>query len=109
MYLTFEKDIVIEKGKNIQVPVTLKPNFATATLTANEGAQIYIDGVNKGTGTVRVPLIKGKHIEEIKRNNYYTKTKEINIVPGQYLTQTFTLKPKTGTFSVMTTPIGAEI
>jgi len=109
MYLTYEQEFTISKGKHTNITAKMQPNFATLTVNAQTGDDIFIDRQKKGSGTYNGRLLKGIHIIEVKHTNYYAESKQITIVPGNALTETFTLKPKTGTLSVMSSPIGANI
>jgi len=109
MYLTYEQEFTINKGKMTTVTAKMQPNFANLTVNARPGDDIFIDRQKKGSGTYNGRLLKGVHIIEIKHANYYPESRQITIVPGHALTETFTLKPKTGTLSVMTTPIGTTV
>jgi len=109
MYLTYEQEFTINKGKMTTVTAKMQPNFANLTVNAGQGDEIIIDRQKKGSVTYNGRLLKGIHIIEIKHANYYPESRQITIVPGHALTEAFTLKPKTGILSVMTTPIGATV
>ena len=109
MYKTYEQEFTIKKGEKTKITATMKSTVAKVTIHANSGDRIFIDGQEKGTETYSERLLKGNHIIKVKHANYYPESRQITIVPGREITDTFTLKPMTGNLSIMTTPIGATV
>lgn len=109
MYITHEDEFVIEKGKNNNLNISLVPNFGIINISASVEDDIYIDNQKVGSGTVSRQLLKGKHIIEIKRENHYAQSRQIDMPAGSNINETFKLLPKTGTLQVMTAPMGVDV
>jgi len=109
MYLPEQQSFTISKGKNTQLILPMKPNFSTVNILAGEGDKIFIDNKQAGTGNYNGRLLKGPHIIRVEHANYYAQSRQIVVLPGKNLEERFALQPKTGTLSVMTNPIGANI
>ncbi|MBE0650043.1 MAG: PEGA domain-containing protein [Bacteroidales bacterium] len=109
MYLPWQGSFTILRGKNTQRTITLKANFSTVTVNAREGDTIYIDNQEVGTESYSGRFLRGPHFIKVGHQHYYSQSKQLEVTPGQNLIETFKLQPKTGTLSVMTDPIGADI
>jgi len=109
MYFPWQDSFTISKGKNTSLIIPMKANFGTVTVNAHKGDAIYIDNLQVGTTNYSGRLLRGSHIIRVAHQYYFSQSKPIEITPGQNLQETFNLKPKTGTLSVMTEPIGADI
>ncbi len=109
MYFTHKEEFIIEKGRSKTLSITMKPNFGNINITAKTGDEIFIDKQKVGVSTYSGRLLKGLHIIEVKRNNYITQSRQIDIIAGLNHDEVFELIPKTGILQIMTTPIGADI
>jgi len=109
MYLNHEQEFTIEKGVPFTMEVALVPTFGTIEITADSDADIYIDKQKMGSGSYTGRLLKGIHLIEIKKEKYTSQSKQLEIVVGETHTEQFTLVPKLGVLSVMTTPAKADI
>lgn len=96
-------------GKHLEV-ITLRPNFAQVSLTAPDGADIYINGERKGTGTWKGSLTPGTHSVECRKVNHTSSEEAITVVDGQDLNLLLKAPvPIVGQLSVETTPLEATV
>ena len=90
--------------------VTLRPRFSQITLTVDGGAEIWVNGEKKGTGTWTGPLNAGAYSVECRRTNHRSSTQSITV--EENVPRTITLTPPvpiTGAISVLSSPLGAAI
>ncbi len=104
LYETYSTDFIIEKGSTTNLNATLTPTFGSIEVTVNENATIFIDNQEKGKGEYNGTLLKGAHIVEVRKDKYTAQTRQVTIEVGSLLTEEFTLQPKLGVLSIMTTP-----
>jgi len=90
--------------------VTLRSNVGMITLQVDTDAEIYVDGEKKGTRSWSGSLKSGQHRVECRQANHKTSVQAITIKENE--TRTFTLTPPTpitGTLSITSRPLGADI
>ncbi len=90
--------------------VTLRPNFATVTLSVDADADIYVDGRQCGNRSWTGPLSFGSHQVECRQANHNSTSQSIWV--KENAKSSFTLKvptPIIGALSVTTRPLGASI
>ncbi|MBR4709098.1 MAG: SUMF1/EgtB/PvdO family nonheme iron enzyme [Bacteroidaceae bacterium] len=90
--------------------VTLRPRFSQITLTVDGGAEIWVNGEKKGTGTWTGPLNAGAYSVECRRTNHRSSTQSITV--EENVPRTIALTPPTpivGKLSLLSTPLGASI
>jgi len=109
MYLPWQNSFTISKGKNTSLIIPMKANFGTVKVNAHKGDAIYIDNLQVGTESYSGRLLRGSHIIRVEHANYYAQSRQIVVLPGKNLEERFALQPKTGTLSVRTNPIEANI
>lgn len=110
LYKPYNSTFVIKQGQTVTLSPELESNFAEATLTVENGAEIYVDGQKKGQGTWKGPLKAGTYIVECKKESHRSTQKRITIEPD--VASTIELDapvPITGFLSVSSTPDGALI
>ena len=83
LYKPFETKIEVKDGEVTRVEPTLVPNFATTTLTTSDGADIYIDGVLKGTGSWIGPLEKGDYTVEARKEGHRSTSIIVHITTNE--------------------------
>lgn len=111
LYLPFEGTIVIKDNETLNYSPTLAPNFATVTLTSANGADIYINGVRKGTTTWTGKLETGLYIFEASKDKHRTTTlnQEIKAEPSQQTIVLDAPEPITGTINLTSPPTKAIV
>lgn len=91
--------------------LTLKESHGTIEVSSDSnGADIYIDGNYIGiTPKTISEVLAGLHTIVLKKSGYHEISKTIDVKPGQtsYISETLILQ--TGTISVSSNPVGAEV
>ena len=109
MYEPVNQKITITDGQTVPVNVVLVPTFGEITITVSENATIYLDNVQKSTGTWKGRLNAGVYSIEVRREKYRPAKQDIEVTAG--VKQTIDLQPTPifGSLDVITTPPGATI
>lgn len=90
--------------------VTLTPTFSNVVLKTDEGADIYIDGLKKGTGVWSGRLDAGEYYVDCKKKGH--KMLQENIVIPESCDTTITFPPLEaiyGEFTMFSDPSGAKV
>ena len=98
-------------GSKVTRSVSLSADAATVTLTVANNAEIWVNGVMKGTGRWSGTLNSGTYIFEAKRAGHKTVTLSKHITSSQPQ-QSYTLPAPTpiiGSLIVSGTPINADV
>lgn len=111
MYNAQEQTITVVDEDTVQVKAQLAANFATITLKAPQGVEIWVDGSKKGVGTWRGPLSTGEYVLETRAPHHRNRsmTKQVTLaMDGQTieLPQPF---PIHGSLDVKSNPRGAQV
>lgn len=75
-FIAQEKSITLSAGESGNMAFNLTPEIGKVTFTANEPAQVYVNGVAKGTTPLNLDMQALPAKVEFKRNGYRTVTKE---------------------------------
>ncbi len=81
---------VVGDGGTQMVNLTLKPQFATVTLTCKDPkAEIWVDNEKKGVGswTGRVSTLSQQHLVTVKREGYQSQEVALDVSDGAMVTQ----------------------
>ena len=98
-------------GDKVEKHINLSADSATVTLTAPDNAEIWVNGVMKGTGTWRGTLNSGTYIFEARKEGY-KGTRLSQKITSATAYQTYTLPaltPIVGSLVVSGTPIAADV
>ena len=90
--------------------ITLTPNFSTITFQAPAGAEVWVDGQRRGTGTCAGDLSAGEYQVECRQESHLATSKVITV--GANKPRTIALdapRPIYGLLSVSSTPFGAKV
>ena len=111
LYLTFEENITIKDSEQLNYTATLTPDFATVTITADSGSDIYVNDVLKGKSPWTGSLSTGTYIFEARKEGHRTTslTKTITAEPAQQSYKLDSPTPIYGTINVTSTPIAADL
>jgi len=90
------------------VRATLFPG-AAVHLEAPAGAQVYVDGLLRASGSATLWLPGGKHLVQATLAGFRPYARQLEIVEGRPLSLPITLVPQHATLSVDSTPPGAEV
>jgi formylglycine-generating enzyme required for sulfatase activity len=108
-YATTTRRFTMEAGKTLPLRVSLEPTYAEVVLTAPAGAEILVNGVQKGTGSWKGRLTPAVYTFEARLASHRTATERRTVVAGQPMEVTLTPQPITGQLKVVTTPFDARI
>ena len=111
MYLTYEDNFKIKDSEQLSYTATLTPDFATVTITADSGCDIYVNDVLKGKSPWSGMLSTGTYIFEARKEGHRTTslTKNIAAEPAQQSYKLDAPTPIIGTINVSSTPIAADL
>lgn len=110
MYQPVEQEVRVEDGKTTLVHLSLVPNFAKLSLIGEAGADIWINGEKKGTGSWKGRVNAGLCSIEQRKPSCRTQQKNIELKAGQQLT--LKLDPLVriyGILDISSKPTGAGI
>lgn len=110
LYKPYNTTFAIRQGETTRLAPELQSNFAQTTLRVDNGAEIYVDGALKGSGSWTGPLKAGQYTINCKKANHRESSKSITVRPD--VTETFDLPapiPITGSLYVRSTPSGATV
>ena len=111
MYLPGEEIITIEDNKLFEYSTTLVADFATVTLSAADGCDIYVNDVLKGKSPWSGTLATGAYLFEARKEGHRSTTlpQTIAATPAK---QSYTLNPPTpivGMLNITSTPARAKV
>ena len=109
MYKPAQQEVTVSEGQTSQISLEMKPNFGEITLTADAGADIYLNGERKGTGRYTGRLLEGLYEVDVRKPHYRFARQQLQVVAGQDQTIAYELTPIYGSLAVMTTPMDAEL
>ncbi len=110
-------NVTVKAGETRTVNINLPPIVRTGTLriyTNPVGAQVYVDGVYKGTAPsngLSVTVDAGTRTITARLPDYEDATTTVTINPNETRSVTLTLRPipRTGVLNIFSTPVGASI
>ncbi len=113
-YETVSKEVEIKEGKTATISVNLRKRekFGYISVVTNPaGAEIIIDGTDKGVKTPNMVKIKpGEHTLTLRKTGYHSHSVKVNVEAGKTLKLTMSLqKVISGKIAVNSTPQNAEI
>ena len=111
MYETHEGSVTITDGTLHNYTATLAADYATVTLNAGGGSDIYVNGAYKGKSTWSGDLATGTYLFEARKESHRatTLTQVIRSTPAK---QSYTLDapmPILGTLDVVCSPVKVDI
>ena len=99
-----------DKSQTHREQVTLRPRFAQITLSVDGGAEIWVNGEKKGTGTWTGSLNAGAYSVECRQASHRSSQQTVTVEEGRDRTVYLTApSPIVGTLSLLSTPLGATI
>ena len=79
LYKMFEQDVVVTDGDTTIMSPRMEADFAETTFKVEADAEIWIDGVKKGTRTWTGPLETGEYLVECKMAGHRTTSKRVRV------------------------------
>ena len=110
-YKPYTTTVTIRDNQTTNLNPTLSADFATVSLTAPNGATIWVNGTQKGTGSWSGELSTGTYIFEARKEGHRAQklTKTISATPAR---QSYTLDaptPITGSVDINSSPAMADV
>ena len=78
-YKDYTATVVVEEGKTNSLNVSLVPNFVQVTLTAQQGADILIDGTKMGTSRYSGTLELGDYMIETRQASHKSVYTQVSL------------------------------
>ena len=108
-YSPRQQDVVVEDGQTSRLSISLDARFAKVCITSLDGAQIYCNGVLKGTTKYLGDLMEGYYDVEARLAHHKSVTKQIQVIAGQSQEIALNPIPKYGSFDIISEPGNASI
>ena len=110
-YADEERDVAVNAGDTLTLPVVLKGLPGTLQLTSvPEGARFYVNGEMRGKSPVSITHLQpGSYEVRAELDGYSTETKTIAIDNGESASEEFRLTNVMGQLELRTFPIGAQV
>lgn len=111
MYETYETTVNIRDGETARVTPVLKSDAAEITLVADAGAEIWVNGELKGTGSWKGPMATGDYLVECRKKGYAPSTDAVTIsrdMPTRIIRLTV-LEPSCGILVISSIPMEADV
>lgn len=111
MYQIYNGTFSVSDEQNVALTPVLAADFAEVTLVTAEGADIYVNGEKKGTGSWKGKISNGSCNLESRRSGHIPYAMEYEITPACHGTsiQIQGPTPIYGQLAVSSTPVGAQI
>ena len=111
LYKTFVDRVEIKDGETLVYTPKLEPDFANVTLKTEEGCDIFINGIRKGTTTWSGDLSTGTYRFEARKANHRnsTITKTISANPSKQSYDIPAPEPIVGTLIITSSPAIASV
>ena len=111
MYEAYEAKVTVRDGETTQVTPVLKSDAAEITLVADAGAEIYVNGELKGTGSWKGPMATGDYLVECKKKGYASSTDAVTISRDMTtrIIRLTSLEPSRGILVISSTPMEADV
>jgi uncharacterized protein (TIGR02145 family) len=115
--ITFKKEnyqprsfeLTVKDGDVIEKSEKLFSNAANVTITAQNDADIYVDGKYVGKGSYQGVISAGVVTFEAKKEGYYSDKKEKDIAINEVNTINLSPQPMVGSVEVLSEPIDATV
>lgn len=111
MYEAYETKVTVRDGETTQVTPVLKSDAAEITLVADAGAEIYVNGELKGTGSWKGPMATGDYLVECRKKGYASSTDAVTISRDMTsrIIRLTSLDPSRGILVISSTPMEADV
>ena len=110
LYKPYNSTIEVTENEVILLQPQLQPDYADVQLSAENRAEIWVDGKSVGRGKWAGRLQSGEHIAEVRLANHRTSIITLQITAGESQTiQLETPKPIYGSINITSSPAMAEV
>ncbi len=107
-YFEVEKKVKVNVEQVVQVTEKLKPMGVIVVTSIPSGAQVYVNGIYKGTTPVEVHLSGGEYLLKVYKEGYGGMDRKVKIQPLTTKAVSFELKP-VGSVGVESEPKQAKV
>ncbi len=90
-FTTKRKSLKASPGEEIDLAINLEPELVDITVTANVGAEVFLDGQSLGTTPLKIMVPSAPSMLEVRANGYVSVMKKIAPKTSQPLKYDFTL------------------
>lgn len=111
LYKSYETTVTVTDGNVTTISPVLQADFARVTLSVDNGAEIWVNGEHKGSGSWTGDLATGSYLVECRKANHRSTSDNIN-VSSDMTSRRITLKapsPINGSLSISSAPDFAEV
>ena len=111
LYKGYETTVTVTDGNVTTISPVLQADFARVTLSVDNGAEIWVNGEHKGSGSWTGDLATGSYLVECRKANHRSTSDNIN-VSADMPSRRITLKapsPINGSLSISSAPDFAEV
>lgn len=109
MYAPYNTQVEVEDGKIVEVQADLSARYANIIIKTIDGADIYVDGIKKGTGIYKSDMMEAYYDIEVRKEHYKAVTKQIQVVAKQDQEIILDPTPIYGSLDVECTPLKATV
>lgn len=111
MHEAYETSVTVRDGETVSLSPTLNSDSSEITLVADNGAEIWINGELKGTGTWKGDLSTGDYLVECRKEGYISSTDAVTVSRNMTtrIIRLTALKPVCGVLAVSSVPMDAEV
>lgn len=109
MYAPYNTQVEVEVGKIAEVKADLSARYANIIIKTIDGADIYVDGIKKGTGIYKSDMMEAYYDIEVRKEHYKAVTKQIQVVAKQDQEIILDPTPIYGSLDVECTPLDATV
>ena len=111
LFKTSEKTVTVYDKETTRADIDMLSVFVDVTVSvADNSSEVYIDDEFKSKGKWTGKLIEGSHVVEVRKANYRTEQKTIELVAGKKTNVSFgALVAINGMLNVSSSPSGATV
>ena len=111
LFKSYDTSVIVTDGNVTTISPVLQADFARVTLSVDNGAEIWVNGEHKGSGSWTGDLATGSYLVECRKANHRSTSDNIN-VSADMPSRRITLKapsPINGSLSISSAPDFAEV
>ena len=111
LYKPYSENVTIRDNQTTNFTPTLTADFANVVVNAPEGAEIWINGKQKGNGSWQGKLASGVYLFEARKSGYKSSSMS-QTISASSATQSYTIPPLTpivGSLVISGTPVMADV
>jgi len=106
----FEKKLDKDNQKQLVIANLTHKTFTLEITSYPTEAEVYVDGIKKGLTPISIDdLLFGKHFIEVKKENFSTWSKEMEVEEYKVIQIDAELTAQFGTIDITTDPDGADV